>query len=203
MTSYQYRKSHYGDKTILRPSYLHNGISYTGKTTSLYWIRAQVSVIHEEVFQATVTLPCRKTICDAKTVYTHVYFENTCIIHHVITASHCPVNGLAPLCWLASLCCKASVLFPPALVFFIVFFFAFISHHWLEVPNMQVINWYQGSFLPTRFSFNLSCISNYIHCNVMLDKITCPLQPLKFGKRWVISSHTGLLGMWLIIHSGI
>ena len=41
MTSYQYRKSHCGDKTILRPSYLHNGISYTGKTTSLYWIRAQ------------------------------------------------------------------------------------------------------------------------------------------------------------------
>ena len=42
MSSYQYRKSHCGDKTILRPSYLHNGISYTGKTTSLYWIGAQV-----------------------------------------------------------------------------------------------------------------------------------------------------------------
>ena len=42
MTSYLYRKSHCGDKTILRPSYLHNGISYTCKTTSLYWIRAQV-----------------------------------------------------------------------------------------------------------------------------------------------------------------
>ena len=40
MTSYQYRKSHCGDKTILPPSYLHNGISYTGKTTSLYWIGA-------------------------------------------------------------------------------------------------------------------------------------------------------------------
>ena len=40
MTSYQYRKSHCGDKTILRPSYLHNGISYTGKMPSLYWIRA-------------------------------------------------------------------------------------------------------------------------------------------------------------------
>ena len=40
MTSYQYKKSHCGDKTILRPSYLHNGISYTGKTTSLYWIGA-------------------------------------------------------------------------------------------------------------------------------------------------------------------
>ena len=35
------RKSHCGDKTILRPSYLHNGISYTGKMTSLYWIGAQ------------------------------------------------------------------------------------------------------------------------------------------------------------------
>ena len=40
MWSYQYRKSHCGDKTIWRPFYLHNGISYTGKMTSLYWIRA-------------------------------------------------------------------------------------------------------------------------------------------------------------------
>ena len=40
MTSYQYRKSHCGDKTILRPSYLRNGISYADKTTSLYWIGA-------------------------------------------------------------------------------------------------------------------------------------------------------------------
>ena len=43
MTSYQYRKSHCGDKTILRPSYLHNGISYTGKMSSLYWIRAHAT----------------------------------------------------------------------------------------------------------------------------------------------------------------
>ena len=47
MTSYQHRKCHCGDKTILRPSYLQNGISYTGKTTSLYWIKAQIhSQIH-------------------------------------------------------------------------------------------------------------------------------------------------------------
>ena len=51
MTSYQYRKSHCGDKTILRPSYLHNGVSYTGKTTSLYWIGALVIVFHLEIFQ--------------------------------------------------------------------------------------------------------------------------------------------------------
>ena len=30
-----------GDKTVVRSSYLHNGISYTGKMTSWYWIRAQ------------------------------------------------------------------------------------------------------------------------------------------------------------------
>ena len=45
MSSYQYRKSHSGDKTILHPSYLHNGISYTGKMISLYWIRALVPII--------------------------------------------------------------------------------------------------------------------------------------------------------------
>ena len=39
MSSYQYRKSHCGDKTVVRSSYLHNGISYMGKTISLYWIR--------------------------------------------------------------------------------------------------------------------------------------------------------------------
>ena len=38
--SYQYRKYHCGDKTILRSSHLHNGISYTGKMTYLFWIRA-------------------------------------------------------------------------------------------------------------------------------------------------------------------
>ena len=40
MSFYQHRKSHCGDKTILRPSYLQNGISFTGKMRSLYWIGA-------------------------------------------------------------------------------------------------------------------------------------------------------------------
>ena len=38
MPSDQYRKSHCGDKTVVRSSYLHSGISYTGKMVSLYWI---------------------------------------------------------------------------------------------------------------------------------------------------------------------
>ena len=37
MSSYQYGKSHCGDKTVVRSSYLHNGISYTGEMASLYW----------------------------------------------------------------------------------------------------------------------------------------------------------------------
>ena len=35
MTSYQHKKSDCGDKTTSWPCYLHNGISYTGKMTSL------------------------------------------------------------------------------------------------------------------------------------------------------------------------
>ena len=42
MSSYQYRKSHCGDKTVVRSSYLHNGISYTDKMSSLYWIGALI-----------------------------------------------------------------------------------------------------------------------------------------------------------------
>ena len=58
MTSYQYRKSHCGDKTILQPSYFHNGISYTGKTTSLYWIRALISmnVLGDTVSYQTINM---------------------------------------------------------------------------------------------------------------------------------------------------
>ena len=51
--SYQYRKFHCGDKKVVRPSPLHNGISYIGKTTSLYWIRAQ-EVIQWQVGEVTL-----------------------------------------------------------------------------------------------------------------------------------------------------
>ena len=42
MSSYRYRKSHCGNKTVVRSSYLHSVMSYTCKMTSLYWIRALV-----------------------------------------------------------------------------------------------------------------------------------------------------------------
>ena len=41
--SYQYRKSHCGDKTIIRSSYLHNRISCTGEVAPLYWANPWIS----------------------------------------------------------------------------------------------------------------------------------------------------------------
>ena len=61
MSSYQYRKSHCRDKTILRPSYLHNGISYTGKMTSLYWIRALKTYLIIDVHWQ-INLECKHLI---------------------------------------------------------------------------------------------------------------------------------------------
>ena len=46
MTSYQYRKIHCGVKTVVRSSYLHNGICYTGKMASLHWIGALVVYVY-------------------------------------------------------------------------------------------------------------------------------------------------------------
>ena len=40
--SYQYWKSHCGYKTVVRSSYLHNGISYTGKMASSFWISPKI-----------------------------------------------------------------------------------------------------------------------------------------------------------------
>ena len=45
MASYQYRNFHCGDKTVLRPFYHHNAISYTGETISLYGITAHINTV--------------------------------------------------------------------------------------------------------------------------------------------------------------
>ena len=41
MLSYHYKKSYCGDKATLQLPYIHNEISYTSKTASLYWNKAQ------------------------------------------------------------------------------------------------------------------------------------------------------------------
>ena len=58
MPSYQYRKSHCGDKTILGSSYLRNGISNTGKISFLYWVKALVTNGFPSQRASTVELWC-------------------------------------------------------------------------------------------------------------------------------------------------
>ena len=66
MSSYRKRKFHYEDITILWPSYIHNGISYTGKTISLYWFRALVvtlTLLFEWVYRIhTYHMACKYSI---------------------------------------------------------------------------------------------------------------------------------------------
>ena len=69
MPSYQYRKSHCRDKPVIKPSYLHNGISYTGKTASLYWIEALVKTT--QLLQSIQHLPLL-TYYSPKTLTWHV-----------------------------------------------------------------------------------------------------------------------------------
>ena len=57
MPSYQYSKSHCGHKTILRPSYLHNRISNTGKKT--FYIESGPWVTHP-----IVCVYLALTVCD-------------------------------------------------------------------------------------------------------------------------------------------
>ena len=79
MSSYQYRKSHCGDKTILRPSYLHTGISYTGKTASLYWIGAQVNVFVRMTKQAVASANKAATMNPPEWLLSIVVFVNRTI----------------------------------------------------------------------------------------------------------------------------
>ena len=108
MSFYQYRKSHCGDKTISRLSYLHNGISYTGKMTSLYWIRALIS-------------PTWSAHCWAATQI------DVCLENHLITL-YCCCNGQSNIkmlilkynstfqgqgwAWLSDICVPFSLYWP-------------------------------------------------------------------------------------------
>ena len=78
MISYQYRNSHCGDKTILRPSYLHNGISYTGKTTSLYWLRALAPQPICTTLQGTADHATRPGVGVTKPIFSVPLFSQFC-----------------------------------------------------------------------------------------------------------------------------
>ena len=88
MSYYQYRKPHGGDKTILRPSYLHNGISYTGKTTSLYWFRAQVVSLVTRDEHWNMVLPINHN-CTLKYIPLNMHTGLLCLALLCIAISSC------------------------------------------------------------------------------------------------------------------
>ena len=81
---FQYRKSPFGDKTILRQSHFHSEIFYAGKVTYLYWIsthnasEAEMSFMgfhhsvkwsgHESIVYALQTWPCSTITLDAHSI---------------------------------------------------------------------------------------------------------------------------------------
>ena len=62
MTSYQYR-------TVVRSSYLHNGIFYAGKMISLYWIRPKVIELHWNDFTIKFEFLAKKALMERTTGY--------------------------------------------------------------------------------------------------------------------------------------
>ena len=87
MYSYQYRKSHCGDKTVVKSSYLHNGISYTGKMSSLYWISPQDSFFFVySISQEICTRFCCALLCYG---YAIVHSEFTWSIYPYLSRLLC------------------------------------------------------------------------------------------------------------------
>ena len=88
MTSYQYRKSHCGDKTIWRPSYLHNGISDTGKTTfyiesgpwSIHNISLLVSMLSGGIhrWRRLMTIVCFRRKSELLRRLIHFFYSGEC-----------------------------------------------------------------------------------------------------------------------------
>ena len=104
----QYRKSYSGDKTILRPSYLHNGVSYTGKTRSVYWIGALVprwpigKVEGSWSLPGTISLPWWRTSSFPRAEDTYVGGPKICMYGPTIGQIHiplCPGNILFDSLW--------------------------------------------------------------------------------------------------------
>ena len=105
MASYQYRKSHCGDKTVVRSSYLHNGISYTGKMTSLYWIRPQVdwwlSIVQCAVFPISLIVGQ----CGQRMMY-------HCVVVFYSLIDIYSLSLFSPINWLTSIMMFAQLKYP-------------------------------------------------------------------------------------------
>ena len=87
-----------------------------------------------------------------------------------------------------------------------------LEHGWVVISKIYVMYFYihvfslPGTLLQKLFNFNPSMDKiTYIimrGMKLVIDPQTSTVQPLKFGNGQAISFHT-LLGVWLLIHTGI
>ena len=82
MPSYQYRKSHCGDKKVVRWSYLHNGISYIGKMALLYWISPLVSPKTQNFCNINIIFAGTAILCQNAQYHWHQW--NKFWLHHLM-----------------------------------------------------------------------------------------------------------------------
>ena len=127
MPSYQYRKFHCGDKTVVRSSYLHSGISNTSKRTSLYWITA-LDIIWSfgqkscgthwwtisQVEIATHTMSLKNTLVK---VLQHISGDNEVMIKALMNGH---MGFLCFLLWLYKLFWWIYVILLPVFVIFVI-----------------------------------------------------------------------------------
>ena len=115
ISSYQYRKSRCGDKTVVRSSYLHNWISYTGKIISLYWFSPLVfnnaswltlckhlkplSIYHVgmKVLSVNAMLPRESKLY----IYIYIY-QTVCLGHDIGVVFWHNFCGMKRTCWTTS-----------------------------------------------------------------------------------------------------
>ena len=95
MSSYQYRKSHRGDKMVVRSSYLHSGISYTGKMVSLYWIGALVDMFLN-CSNKKDHLLINESIKIDELFYVHTCFTREMIVFNEAYRQHSWVISISP-----------------------------------------------------------------------------------------------------------
>ena len=79
---------------VVRSSHLHNGISYTGKITSLYWIRAQIFFRkHKKTFTFSILSHYQAGICSRRPSSSYTFttkaVDNLVMQRSQSISSHC------------------------------------------------------------------------------------------------------------------
>ena len=108
MMSYQYRKFHCGDKTILQQSYPNNKISYSGKTTSLYWIGGPGVIQWYQHCMKIHTFPIAHSFCNISVIKTD--WKHSSIVKQYLGLSSINPDEQLIISWFSNLSLKFDII---------------------------------------------------------------------------------------------